>query len=78
MDNGFKKPMLGGCVSAPLRVEMPIMASCVREVPARPAYEFDVLAPTSADGEIVLALARDWLRGRGYEAGLEAIIAGCP
>ena len=72
--------LLAGCGSAPpvpQRVEVPIFSACVKVVPKRSAYEFDQLAPLAADGEIVLALARDWLRGRKYEAELEAVIAGC-
>jgi len=42
-----------------------------------PAFEFDRLTPMATDGEIVQALARDWLRGRPYEAQLEAVVAGC-
>jgi len=73
--------LLAGCASAPpapLRVEVPVMISCVGEVPTRPVYEFSALAPTATDGDIVLALARDWPRGRAYELKLEAAIAGCP
>nr|WP_314607320.1 hypothetical protein [uncultured Janthinobacterium sp.] len=67
-----------GCATrAPQRVEVPVFTPCVEMVPKRPAYEFDQLAPAAADGEIVLALARDWPRGRKYEGELEAIIAGC-
>ena len=72
--------VLAGCGSAPpapIRVEVPVMVPCVGEVPPRPAYEFDKLPSTATDGEIVLALARDWLRGRTYEAQLEAVVAGC-
>ena len=72
--------LLAGCGSAPpapQRVEMPVFTPCVNVVPQRPAYEFDKLAPTAPDGEIVLALARDWPRGRTYEADLQAIIEGC-
>ena len=72
--------LLAGCGSAPLapqRVEVPVFTPCVKVVPQRPAYEFDQLTPVATDGEIVLALARDWLRGRPYEAQLEAVIAGC-
>ena len=69
-----------GCTSAPpapQRVEVPVFTPCVKSVPQRPFYEFDKLPSTATDGEIVLALARDWLRGRPYEAQLEAVIAGC-
>jgi len=72
--------LLAGCTTAPpspVRVEVPVMVSCIGEVPPRPAYEFDKLAKTAADGEIILALARDWLRGRKYEGELSAVIAGC-
>ena len=72
--------LLAGCGSAPLapqRVEIPVFTPCVKSVPQQPAYEFDQLAPAATDGEIVLALARDWLRGREYEGELEAVVAGC-
>jgi len=69
--------VLAGCGSAPLRVEVPVLTQCVKEVLQRPVYEFDQLAPAATDGEIVLALARDWPRGRKYEVELEAVIAGC-
>ena len=72
--------MLIGCASAPsapVRVEVPVMVPCIGEVPARPAYEFDKLPATATDGEIILALARDWSRGRKYEGVLEAVVAGC-
>lgn len=71
---------LAGCTTAPpapVRVEVPVMVPCVGAVPPRPAYEFDKLAPTASDGEIILALARDWVLGRTYEVVLEATIAGC-
>ena len=72
--------LLAGCGSAPLapqRVEVPVFTPCVKTVPQRPFYEFDKLPSTATDGEIVLALARDWPRGRKYEVELEAVIAGC-
>ena len=72
--------VLAGCASVPLapqRVEVPVFTPCVKVVPQRPAYEFGQLAPAATDGEIVLALARDWPRGRKYEVELEAAIAGC-
>ena len=72
--------LLVGCGSAPLApqlVEVPVFTPCVKVVPKRPAYEFDQLAPAATDGEIVLALSRDWSRGRTYEADLQAIIEGC-
>ena len=72
--------LLAGCASAPpapVRVEVPVMVACIGEVPPRPAYELDQLTPAATDGEVVLALARDWPRGRKYEGELEAVLAGC-
>lgn len=72
--------VLAGCGSAPLApqlVEIPVFTPCVKTMPQRPAYEFDQLTPEATDGEIVLALARDWPRGRKYEVELAAVIAGC-
>lgn len=76
----FACVLLSGCGSAPpapVRVEVPVMVPCVGAVPPRPAYEFDKLAPSAMDGEIILALARDWPRGRAYEGALLAILEGC-
>ena len=72
--------LLAGCASvppAPVGVEIPVFTPCVKVQIPRPTYEFDKLAPTATDGEIVLALARDWPRGRKYEGELEAVVAGC-
>lgn len=72
--------LLAGCGSAPAapdRIKVPLMVPCIGEVPPRPAYEFDKLLPTAMDGEIIMALARDWPRGRNYEAKLLAVVIGC-
>lgn len=72
--------LLAGCASAPpapARVEVPVMVPCIDKVLLRPAYEFDQLPASAKDGEIILALARDWARGRKYEGELEAVLAGC-
>lgn len=72
--------MLAGCASVPpttVRVEVPVMVPCIGAVLARQVYEFDKLPATAADGEIILALARDWSRARKYEVELEGILAGC-
>lgn len=72
--------LLAGCAGAPTvtqTVEIPVFAPCVKLVPARPAYEFDKLTLAASDGEKVLALARDWPRGRKYEGDLEAVVEGC-
>ena len=49
----------------------------MKEVPVAPMYEFDKLPLDATVGEKVLALARDWLRGRKYEGELEGLVAGC-
>ena len=72
--------LLAGCASAPpapVRVEIPVFTPCVKVVPQRPIYEFDKLPATATDGEIILALARDWPQGREYEKVLGAVIEGC-
>ncbi|MBY0242655.1 MAG: hypothetical protein K2X55_25410 [Burkholderiaceae bacterium] len=72
--------VLAGCASAPptiQRVEIPVYTPCVKVVPERPAFEFDKLDASASDGRKIMALVRDWLRGRKYESQLEAAIAGC-
>lgn len=72
--------VLAGCGSAPPApqiVNVPVYTPCVKDVPPVPDYEFGKLSLDAADGEKVLALARDWPRGRAYEGKLEAVIAGC-
>lgn len=72
--------LLAGCASpAPMTqpVEVPVYVPCVNERPQRPAYEFDKLDAGASDGRKILALARDWARGRKYEGELEAVVAGC-
>ena len=72
--------VVAGCGAAPpitQQVDIPIFTPCVKEVIPKPDYEFGKLSLDAADGEKVLALARDWPRGRAYEGKLEALIAGC-
>lgn len=69
---GFMKPR-----PVAQEVQIPVYTSCVKSTPARPDYEFSKLTPAASDGEKVLALARDWPRGRKYEGELEAVIEGC-
>ena len=72
--------LLTGCGSAPPApqlVEVPVFTPCVNVVPQRPNYEFDRLAPGVTNGEMILALARDWPRSKKYEGELEAVIDGC-
>ena len=72
--------LLAGCGTAPpptQTVYVPVNTPCVKDAPPAPVYEFDKLPSDATAGEKVLALARDWLRGRKYEGELEAVIAGC-
>lgn len=61
----------------PVEVKIPVYTPCVKTVPVKPEYEFDKLTPAASDGEKVLALVRDWLRGRKYEGEQDAVIEGC-
>lgn len=73
--------LLSACTTPPVtqRVEVPIAVSCIKkqQLPERPKYESYHLAPDATDGDKVLAVTRDWLRSRPYEATLEAISTGC-
>ena len=72
--------LLAGCASAPpatQTVDIPVFTPCVKSAPARPEYEFGKLSLNATDGDKILALARDWPRGRKYEGELEAALAGC-
>lgn len=73
--------LLSGCASTPApavqEVAIPVMVPCVKDVPVRPQYEFELLSRTASDGEKVLALARDYLKMLPYEQRLRAVIDGC-
>jgi hypothetical protein len=75
----FRMLVVAGCAStppAPVRVEVPMMVPCIGAVRPRPAYKFEQLTPTATDGEIILALARDWTRGGKYKGEHDALLAG--
>jgi hypothetical protein len=72
--------LLVGCCTAPPAMQtvyVPVHTPCVQDVPTAPVYEFDNLPLDAADGQKVLALARDWLRGRKYEGEIDAVVSGC-
>ena len=72
--------LLAGCgIAQPptQTVYVPVHTPCVKDVPEAPAYEFDKLPLDAPAGEKVLALARDWARGRKYEGELAAVLVGC-
>ena len=72
--------LLAGCGTAPPATQtayVPVHTPCVKGKPVAPVYEFDKLPLGAPDGAKVLALARDWVRGRKYEGQLEAAVSGC-
>lgn len=72
--------LLTGCGTAPpatQTVYVPVHTPCVKDAPVAPVYEFDKLPLDAPTGEKVLALARDWSRGRKYEEQLEYLLKGC-
>ena len=72
--------LLTGCGTAlpPTQtVYVPVHTPCVKDMPVAPVYEFDKLPLDAPAGAKVLALARDWPKGRKYEGLLEAIVEGC-
>ena len=72
--------LLSGCGTAPpatQTVYVPVHTPCVKNVPVAPVYEFDKLPLEAPDGEKVLALVRDWVRGRKYEGELASLLVGC-
>ncbi|OEZ91448.1 hypothetical protein [Duganella phyllosphaerae] len=72
--------LLAGCGTTPPATQtiyVPVSTPCVKDNPVAPVYEFDKLPLDAQAGEKVLALARDWPRGRKYEEELEAALAGC-
>lgn len=72
--------MLAGGASTPRpvtqQVNIPVFTPCVKVEIQRPAFEFDKLQATVADGDKVLALGRDRRRGRKYEGELAAVTVG--
>jgi hypothetical protein len=64
-------------VPATREVQVAVMVECVKNVPARPANEFEKLTTAASDGEKVIALARDYPRSQKYEGELVAVIEGC-
>lgn len=59
------------------RIDVPVYVPCVKKQVEKPEFEFDKLSVGSGDGQKILALARDWVRGRKYEADLRAALGGC-
>ena len=72
--------LLTGCAAkAPItqEVKVPVYASCIKAVPAKPDLFTRGLAPDASDGAKVVAIAQDLLASLKYEGELEAVLAGC-
>ncbi len=73
--------LLTGCTTVPpappVRVLVPSYVCCVKQVPARPEFEYLQVASDASDGAKVLALARDLPRWLKYEGQLLATVEGC-
>jgi hypothetical protein len=72
---------LAGCASGPpplpVEVRIPVPVPCIAETPARPELLTDGALAALDDYRLVLELARDRRLRQGYEAELEAVVAGC-
>lgn len=71
---------LAGCSTipeAPREVRVPVPVPCVTQAPQRPSMLSDADLLALDDYGLVIALARDRRVRQGYEATLEAVVAGC-
>jgi hypothetical protein len=76
--------LLAGCATRPevrtpiaYEVDKVVAVSCVKATPMRPTYDTEHLPATATDLQFGDALAVDWVRSRGYEKELEAVVAAC-
>jgi hypothetical protein len=77
--------LLAGCSSAPTipdpprEVRVPVPVPCLRpeDVPQRPSMLSDAQLDALDDKRAVIALGQDRRVRQGYEASMEAAIAGC-
>jgi len=72
--------VLTGCANGPTvpaEVRVPVPVPCVETVPSRPSMMSDGELMALDDYGLVVALARDRRIRQGYEAELEAVVAGC-
>lgn len=72
--------LLAGCSSlpsAPDVVRVPVPVPCLDSAPVRPALLSDAELLLLDDFGLVVSLARDRRLRQGYEATLEAAVAGC-
>lgn len=72
--------LLAGCATGPeipREVRVPVAVPCVTQAPQRPSMLADEELLALDDYGLVIALARDRRIRQGYEAELEAVVAGC-
>lgn len=71
--------LLSGCAAVPesVTVHVPVPVSCIEVVPVRPSLLSDAQLLALDDYALVLSLAHDRRVRQGYQAELEAVIAGC-
>ena len=73
--------LLAGCASGPpplpVEVRIPVAVPCIADPPVRPDLLTDRDLAALDDYRLVLELARDRRLRQGYEAELEAVVAGC-
>jgi hypothetical protein len=62
----------------PTRVEIPVIVPCVKNVPIKPEWSFEVGASKNSPLAVQVDALLDEREQRAeYEAGLEAVITGC-
>lgn len=72
--------LISGCSLLPPKVQevkIPVIVPCVWFTPVKPNLISDAELVKLDDGNFVTALHLDRLQRRGYEAELEAVLAGC-
>jgi hypothetical protein len=69
--------LLVGCTTVPKEVRIRVPVPCVEQAPQRPSLIADAELRALDDYGLVIALARDRRLRQGYEAQLEAVLAGC-
>jgi len=69
--------LLGGCASAPLRVDVPVMLPCLGPAPEAPAYRFGIGGYPSTDAEAVAILWGDLSEAKRYALDLAAQSSRC-
>lgn len=72
--------LFAGCASGPQipkEIRVPIATPCIDQAPVKPSMLSDAELLALDDYALVIALARDRRVRQGWEAVLEAAVAGC-